>query len=96
VVWACPTTTPSTSISNTHLHSTTRTTISKTIQWSSSTNCKAEAQHVQTTTLKLNDLHHSSGRVLQKRDYIESIEGPHQAKEDSEDEIKEPWALLDE
>jgi len=33
---------------------------------------------------------------LQKKDYIESIEGPHHAKEDSEEEIKEPWALLDE
>jgi hypothetical protein len=32
------------------------------------------------TPLELNDLHHSSGRVLQKRDYIESIEGPKQKK----------------
>ena len=44
------------------------------------------------TPLELNDLHHSSGRVLQKRDYLESIEGPHPAKE----EIKEPWDALDE
>ena len=48
------------------------------------------------TPLELNDLHHSSGRVLQKRDYLESIEGPHPAKEDSKEEIKEPWAALDE
>ena len=48
------------------------------------------------TLLELNDLHHSSGRVLQKRDYIERIEGPHLAKEDSKEEIKEPWATLDE
>ena len=48
------------------------------------------------TPLQLNDLHHSSGRVLQKRNYLESIEGPHPTKEDSKDEIKEPWAALDE
>ena len=57
--------------------------------------CKSEAQHIQTTPLELNDLHHSSGRVLQKSDYIESIGGPKE-KEDSEEEIKEPWAALDE
>ena len=33
---------------------------------------------------------------MQKSDYIESIEGPHPAKEDSKEEIKEPWAALDE
>jgi len=48
------------------------------------------------TALELNDLHHSSGRVLQKKDYLESIEGPHPAKEDSKEEIKGPWAALDE
>ena len=48
------------------------------------------------TPLELNDLHHSSGKVLQKRDCLESIEGPHPAKEDSKEEIKEPWAALDE
>jgi len=53
-------------------------------------NCKAEAQHIQTTPLELNDLHHSSGRVLRKRDYIEIIEGPHPSKEDSKEEVKEP------
>ena len=47
------------------------------------------------TPLELNDLHHSSGRVLQKRDYIDNIEGP-KAKEDSKENIKEPWAALDE
>jgi len=41
-------------------------------------------------------LNHISGRVLQKSDYIEIIEGPHQAKEDSKEKIKEPWATLDE
>ena len=58
--------------------------------------CNAEAQHVQTTPLELNDIHHSSGRVLQERDYIDNIEGPHPAKEDSKKEIKEPWVALDE
>ena len=48
------------------------------------------------TPLELNDIHHSSGRVLEKRDYIERIEGPHPSKEDSKEEIKEPWAALDE
>ena len=48
------------------------------------------------TPLELNDLHHSSGRVLQKRDYVDSIEGPHPTKEDSKEEIKGPWAALDE
>lgn len=57
-------------------------------------NCKSEAQHIQTTPLELNDLHHSSGRVLQKSDYIESIKGP-KAKEGSKEEIKEPWVALD-
>ena len=38
------------------------------------------------TPVELNDLHHSSARVLQNRDYIDSIEGPHQAKEDSKEE----------
>jgi len=33
---------------------------------------------------------------LQKRDYIESIEGPHSVKEDSKEGIKGPWAALDE
>jgi len=59
-------------------------------------NCKAEAQHVKMTPLELNDVHHSSGRVLQKSDYIESIEGPHPAEEDSKEKIREPWAALDE
>jgi len=58
--------------------------------------CKAEAQHVQTTPLELNDLHHSLGRALQKRDHLERIEGSHLAKEDSREEIKEPWVSLDE
>lgn len=58
-------------------------------------NCKAEAQHVQMTPLELNDVHQSSGRVLQKRDSIDNIEGPKE-KEDSKEEIKEPWAALDE
>jgi len=48
------------------------------------------------TPLELNDLHYSSGRALQKRDHIESIEGSHLAKEDSKEEIKEPWGALDE
>ena len=43
----------------------------------------------------LNDVHQSSGRVLQSRDYIDNIERP-KAKEDSKEEIKEPWAALDE
>ena len=58
-------------------------------------NCNAETQHVQITLLELNDLHHSLGRVLQSRDYIDNIEGP-KAKEDSKEEIKPPWAALDE
>ena len=58
-------------------------------------NCKSESQHVQMTPLELNDLHHSSGRVLQNRYYIDNIEGP-KAKEDSKENIKEPWAALDE
>jgi len=33
---------------------------------------------------------------LQERDYIDSIEGPHPSKEDSREEIKEPWVALDE
>ena len=37
-------------------------------------NCKVEAQHVQMTPLELNDLHHSSRRVLQNKDYINIIE----------------------
>ena len=45
--------------------------------------CKAEAQHGQTTPLELNDLHHSLGRALHKRDRLESIEGSHLAKENS-------------
>ena len=48
-------------------------------------NCNAKAQHVQTTPLELNDIHHSSGRVLKKSDYIVSIEGPHPAEEDSKE-----------
>jgi len=59
-------------------------------------NCKAEAQHVQMTPFELNDVHQSSGRALQKRDYLEIIEGPHPEKQDSKEEIKEPWATLDE
>jgi len=47
------------------------------------------------TPLELNDLHQSSRRVLQNRDYIDNIEGP-KAKEDSKERIKEPWAALDE
>ena len=47
------------------------------------------------TPLELNDVHQSSGRVLQNRDYIDNIEGPKE-KEDSKEEIKEPWAALDE
>jgi len=58
--------------------------------------CKAEAQHGQKTPLELNDLHHSLGRALHKRDRLESIEGSHLAKENSREEIKEPWAALDE
>ena len=46
---------------------------------------------MQMTPLELNDVHQSSGRVLQNQD---SIEGPKE-KEDSKDEIKEPWAALD-
>jgi len=91
-----PTITPSTSISNIHPHSTTHTTISKSTHWSNSTPYSAEAPHVQTTPLELQDIHHSSGRVLEKRDYIDSTEGSHPAKEDSREEIKEPWATLDE
>jgi len=33
---------------------------------------------------------------LQKSDYIEIIEGPHPAEEDSKEKIREPWAALDE
>jgi len=33
---------------------------------------------------------------LQKRDYINSIKGPHPAEEDSKEKIKGPWAALDE
>jgi len=33
---------------------------------------------------------------LQKRDHLESIEGSHLEKKDSREEIKEPWAALDE
>jgi len=59
-------------------------------------NCKDEAQHVQMTPLELNDVHHSSGRVLQKSDYVESNEGPYPAEEDSKEKIREPWVALDE
>jgi len=45
--------------------------------------------------LELDDLHHSSGRILQNRGYIGNIEGPKE-KEDLEENIKEPWAALDE
>jgi len=48
------------------------------------------------TPLELNDLHHSLGKELKKGDYLESIKGPHPVKEDSKEEIKEPWATLDE
>ena len=58
-------------------------------------NYKSEAQHIQTTSFELNDVHQSSGRVLQKRESSDNIEGP-KAKEDSKEEIKEPWAALDE
>jgi len=47
------------------------------------------------TPLELNDLHDSLRRVLQSRDYIDNIEGPKE-KEYSEEEIKEPWATLNE
>ena len=47
---------------------------------------------MQMTPLELNDVHQSSGRVLQNKD---SIEGPKE-KEDSKEEIKEPWVALDE
>jgi len=47
------------------------------------------------TPFELNDVHQSSGRVLQNRDYIVNIEGPKE-KEDSKEEINEPWAALDE
>jgi len=33
---------------------------------------------------------------LEKRDYIDSTEGSHPAKEDSREEIKEPRVALDE
>lgn len=47
---------------------------------------------MQMTPLELNDVHQSSGRMLQKQD---SIEEPKE-KEGSKEEIKEPWAALDE
>ena len=45
---------------------------------------------------ELNDVHQSSGKALEKRDHFESIEGSHPAKEDSKEEIKDPWVALDE
>jgi len=33
---------------------------------------------------------------LQKRDYIDIIEGPHPKEADSKEKIKKPWATLDE
>ena len=51
---------------------------------------------MQMTPLELNGVHQSSGKALQKRDHLEIIEGSHPAKEDSKEEIKEPWAALDE
>jgi len=33
---------------------------------------------------------------LQERDYIDIIEGPHPAEEGAKEEIKAPWAALDE
>jgi len=56
----------------------------------------AKVQHFQTTPLTLNGIHHSSRRLLQKRDYIDIIEGPHPEKEDSKEKTKEPWVALDE
>ena len=55
-----------------------------------------EVQHFQTTALELSGIHHSSGIVLQKKYYIDIIEGPHPEEEDSKEKIKEPWATLDE
>jgi len=45
------------------------------------------------TPLELDDLHHSSVRVLQNRDYIDNIKGSKE-KEDLKEKIKEPWASL--
>ena len=56
----------------------------------------AKVQHFQTTLLELNGIHHSSGRILQKRDSPDIIEGQHTEEEDSKEKIKEPWAALDE
>ena len=55
-----------------------------------------EVQHFQTSPLELNGIHHSSGRVLQKRDYLDIIEGSHPEEEDSNEKTKESWAALDE
>jgi len=56
----------------------------------------AEVQHFQTSSLEFNGIHLNSGRVLQKRYYLDVIEGPHREEEHTNEKIKEPWAALDE
>jgi len=55
-----------------------------------------EVQHFQTSPLEINGIHHSSGRVFQKRDSLDTIEGLHPEEEDSNEKTIESWATLDE
>jgi len=48
----------------------------------------ADVKHFQTSPLEINGIQHSSGRVLQKRDYLDIIEGQNAEEEDSKEKIK--------
>ena len=53
-------------------------------------------QHFVKYPLDLNGIHLSSGRVLQKIDFLDIIEGPHLEEEDSNENTTESWVALDE
>ena len=55
-----------------------------------------EVKYYQTYLLELNILHPSSRNVLQRRDFLNVIEGQHQEEEYPNEEIKRSRAALDE
>ena len=90
------TTSSTTSISKIHSHSTTYTTISKPNNEVAQPIYNVEVQYFQTTPLDLNGIHLSSRRILQKRDSLDIIEGPHPEEEYSNENTKGSWATFDE
>ena len=55
-----------------------------------------EVQHFQTSPLDLDGIHLSSRKVLQRRDFLNFIEGQHQEEENQNEEIKILRVALDE